>query len=157
MLMKDGQPVDGFVGAQTESAIRAMLEKFLPKPWDLQLEQARAAIAAGDYGTALTLLRKAYEESRKRADIGIELAAVLMAIKRFDEAQAQLDLIKLVDRDQRYQQLTAQLELQREAAKTPEIRAFEEALKQAPDIWRPRISWHCNTIRMRSTARRSMC
>jgi len=25
MLMKDGQPVDGFVGAQTETEIRAML------------------------------------------------------------------------------------------------------------------------------------
>ncbi|HEY3698251.1 MAG TPA: thioredoxin [Spongiibacteraceae bacterium] len=133
MLMKDGQPADGFVGAQTETAVRQMLEKFLPKPWDLQLEQARAAIAAGDYGSALTLLRNAYEESRKRTDIGMELAAVLIALKRFDEASAQLDLIKLVDRDQRHQQLLAQIELQREAAKTPEIRSLEETLRQAPD------------------------
>lgn len=133
MIMKDGQPVDGFVGAQTETAIRAMLEKFLPKPWDIQLQQAREAIAAGDHGTALALLRHAYEDSRKRADIGLELAGVLVTMKRFDEAQAQLDLIKLADRDQRYQQLTAQLELQREAAKTPEIRALEERWKNAPD------------------------
>jgi putative thioredoxin len=132
MLMKDGQPVDGFVGAQTESALRQLLEKFLPKPWDLQLQQALELIAAGDYGTALTLLRKAYEDSRKRADIGIELAGALLALKRFDEAQLQLDAIKLADRDQRYQQLLAQLELQREAAKTPEIRALEEALQKAP-------------------------
>jgi len=125
MLMKDGQPVDGFVGAQTETEIRAMLEKYLPKPWDLALLQAREAIAANDYGTALKLLRNAYTESRKRADIGLELAAVLITMKRFDEASAQLDLIKLVDRDQRYQQLLAQIELQREAAKTPEIRALE--------------------------------
>jgi putative thioredoxin len=102
-----------------------MLEKYLPKPWDVALDNARAAIAAGDHGSALTLLRNAYEESRKRADIGLELAAVLIAMKRFDEASAQLDLIKLVDRDQRYQQLLAQIELQREAAKTPEIRSLE--------------------------------
>ena len=133
MLMKDGQPVDGFAGAQPESAVRGLLEKFLPKPWDLQLEQARAAIAAGDFGTALALLRNAYEESRKRADIGLELASVLIALKRFDEAAAQLDLIKLADRDHRYQQLLAQIELQREAAKTPAIRQLEEALRQAPD------------------------
>jgi putative thioredoxin len=132
MIMKDGQPVDGFVGAQTESALRQLLEKFLPKPWDLQLQQARELIAAGDHGAALTLLRKAFEDSRKRADIGIELAGVLLALKRFDEAQAQLDAIKLADRDQRYQQLAAQLELQREAAKTPEIRALEEALQKTP-------------------------
>ena len=133
MIVKDGQPVDGFVGAQTETAIRVMLEKFLPKPWDIQLQQAREAIAAGDHGGALALLQNAYVESRKRADIGLELAGVLVAMKRFDEAQAQLDLIKLVDRDQRYHQLTAQLELQREAAKTPEIRALEERWENAPD------------------------
>jgi putative thioredoxin len=133
MIMKDGQPVDGFVGAQTETAIRAKLENFLPKPWDIQLQQAREAIAAGDHGGALALLQSAYTESRKRADIGLELAGVLVAMKRFDEAQAQLDLIKLADRDQRYQQLTAQLDLQREAAKTPEIRALEERWHNAPD------------------------
>ncbi|MDB6061604.1 MAG: co-chaperone YbbN [Verrucomicrobiaceae bacterium] len=133
MVMKDGQPADGFVGAQTEKAVREMLEKYLPKPWDIELQQAREAIAAGDYGTALSLLRHAYDASRKRADIALELAGVLVALKRFDEAQAQLDLIKMADREQRYHQLIAQLELQREAAKTPEIRALEESLKSAPD------------------------
>ena len=133
MVMKDGQPVDGFVGAQTETAIRAILEKYLPKPWDIQLQQARELIAAGEHGAALALLQRAYEDSRKRADIGLELAAVLVAMKRFDEAQQQLDLIKLADRDQRYHQLTAQLELQRESAKTPEIRALEERRNHAPD------------------------
>jgi putative thioredoxin len=133
MVVKDGQPADGFVGAQTETAIREMLKKFLPKPWDIQLQQAREAIAAGDHGSALALLQHAYVESRKRADIGLELAGVLVAMKRFDEAQAQLDLIKLADRDQRYHQLIAGLQLQREAAKTPEIRSLEERWKNAPD------------------------
>lgn len=133
MVVKDGQPVDGFAGAQTESVIRQMLEKYLPKPWDLQLQQAREAFAADDHGTALALLRTAYEESRKRTDIGMELAGVLIALKRFDEASAQLESIKLADRDQRYQQLLAQIELQREAAKTPEIRALEQQLAGNPD------------------------
>ncbi len=133
MLMKDGQPVDGLVGAQTATVVRQLLEKFLPKPWDIQLQQAREHSAAGNFGDALALLRKAYDDSRKRADIGIELAAVLLALKRFDEAQAQLDSIKLADREQRHQQLIAQLQLQREAAKTPAIRALEIAREQAPD------------------------
>lgn len=133
MVMKDGQPADGFVGAQTETAVREMLEKFLPKPWDLQLQQAREKIAAGDLAGALNLLRAAYEDSRKRADIGIELAAVLVALNRLDEAQAQLDAIKLADRDQRYQQLLAQIELRRQAAKTPEIAALEAELARDPD------------------------
>ena len=87
VLMKDGQPVDHFVGAQTESEVRKMLENYLPKPWDLLLMQAREQIQAGDFGAALTLLRRAWEDSRKRGDIGIELAAVLVQLNRLDEAQ----------------------------------------------------------------------
>lgn len=133
MVMKDGQPVDGFVGAQTEPSVRQLLEKYLPKPWDLQLQQARELIAAGDFGAAVSLLRTAYEDSRKRADIGLELAGALLALNRLDETQEQLDKIKLVDRDQRYEQLLAQLELRREAAKTPEIRALQAQLEADPD------------------------
>jgi putative thioredoxin len=133
MLMKDGQPVDGFTGALPESEVRKLLEKYLPKPWDLLLEQARAQAAAGDLGAALTLLRRAWEESRRRADIGIELAAVLVQLNRLDEAQEQLDAIRLADRDQAHQQVQAQLDLRRQAAKTPEIQQLEAALAQQPD------------------------
>ena len=133
VLMKDGQPVDHFVGAQPESEVRKMLEKYLPKPWDLLQMQAREQMTAGDFGAALTLLRRAWEESRKRADIGIELAAALVQLNRLDEAQEQLDSIKLADRDQLFQQVQAQLDLRREAAKTPEIQKLEAALAQAPE------------------------
>ena len=133
MVVKDGQPVDGFAGAQPEAAVREMLDKYLPKPWDMLLQQARELSAAGDHGGALNLLRRAYEDSRKRADIGIELAAVLLELNRLDEAQAQLDAIKLADRDQTHQQLLAQLELRRQAAKTPAIQALEAELARDPD------------------------
>lgn len=133
VLMKEGQPVDGFVGAQSESEVRTLLEKYLPKPWDLLLMQAREQMEGGDFGAALTLLRRAWEDSRKRGDIGIELAAVLVQLNRLDEAQQQLDAIKLADRDQLHQQVQAQLDLRREAAKTPEIQQLEAALAQAPE------------------------
>ena len=42
MIMQDGQPVDGFAGAQTEVEVRELLEKYLPKPWDDLLEKGRA-------------------------------------------------------------------------------------------------------------------
>lgn len=133
LLMKDGQPVDGFTGAQSETEVRALLDKYLPKPWDEALAQAREQMAAGEFGAALVLLRRAYEESRQRADIGIELAAALVQLNRLDEAQAQLDSIRLVDRDGAFQQVQAQLDLRRQTAKTPEIQQLEEALAAAPD------------------------
>lgn len=133
VVMKDGQPVDGFSGAQPEAAVRQLLEKFLPKPWDLLTEQARVAMAEGDPGTALTLLSRAYEESRRQAPIALELARVLIGLKRFDEAQSTLDGVRLADRDALHQQLVAQLELERAAAKTPEIQALEQQMQARPD------------------------
>lgn len=133
MLMRDGQPVDGFAGAQPESAVRQLLEKYLPKPWDVLLQQAQQLQAAGDNAGALPLLRRAAEESRQRADIVIALAAALVQSNRLDEAQDILDKIKLAHRDKSWQQVVAQIVLQREAAKTPEVRALEIALAADPD------------------------
>ena len=78
-------------------------------------------------------LRQAYEESGKRSDIGLTLAEVLLKLNRTEDAEAILKTIPLVDQDQQYQQLKAQLELKQEAAKTPEIQALEEQLNQDPD------------------------
>jgi putative thioredoxin len=133
MVMRDGQPVDGFAGAQPESAIRQLLEKYLPKPWDILLQQAAQLQADGDNAGALPLLRRAVEESRQRPDIAIALAAALVQANRLDEAQEVLDKIKLAHRDKSWQQIVAQIELQREAAKTPEVRALETALATDPD------------------------
>ena len=40
MVFKDGQPVDGFAGAQPETAVREMLQKHLPSPWDAKIAEA---------------------------------------------------------------------------------------------------------------------
>src|SRR5690606_21585864 len=62
MLIKDGQPVDGFVGAKSEAEVREFLAKYLPKPWEAALQQAQELIAAQDIQGALPLLRQVYEE-----------------------------------------------------------------------------------------------
>jgi putative thioredoxin len=133
MILRDGQPVDGFVGGQTESVVRQFLEKHLPKPWDVLLQQAQQLQAAGDAAGALPLLRQACELSRQRPDIAIALAQALIQLGRLDEAQATLDAIKLAHRDKHWQQALAHIELKREAAKTPEVRALEAALAADPD------------------------
>ena len=60
VLFKDGQPVDGFAGAQPESAIRAMLEPHVQAPASPQgnlLESAEAAFAEGRFAEAEAQLR----------------------------------------------------------------------------------------------------
>ncbi len=133
MVIKDGQPVDGFSGAQPESAIRPILEKYLPKPWDTQFEQARELISGGDSNSALPLLRQAYADSRQRTDIGLTLASVLLELKRLDDAEAILGSVPMVDQDHAWEQLNAQLHLAREAGHSPAIEALKAKLAEDPD------------------------
>lgn len=133
LLMKDGQPVDGFVGAQPEPAVRAMLEKHLPKPWDTLLAKARALVEQGDFDAALDPARRAYEDSKQRSDAAKLYASVLIELNRTDEAQVVLDSIPMVDQDAEYDQLLSELTLKQQAADTPEIRALLVAREQAPD------------------------
>ena len=118
---------------QPESAIREILEKHLPKPWDAQLLEAMAFIDAGDYNSALPLLRQACTDSGQRSDIALQLARVLLELKRLDDAEVLLNAIPMVDQDQVYQQLLAQLHLAQEAGHSPAIEALEAALNKNPD------------------------
>ncbi|WP_444912378.1 thioredoxin [Microbulbifer sp. PAAF003] len=132
MVLKDGQPVDGFAGVQPETQIREMLDKYLPKPWDIKLQQAQALIGEDKVAEALPLLRQAYTESSERTDIAKQLAAILLDQNRAQEAEAVLSKILLADQDAEYQQLMAQLELKQQAAETPEIQALQKALEENP-------------------------
>ena len=128
MVIKDGQPVDGFVGAQPEAQIREILDKYLPKPWDGMLAQALEFLAAGDAGEAVPLLRQAYDDSGQRHDITLVYSQALIEAGRLDEAARVLESVRLADHDAAWEQLQAQLELKREAARSPEIEALERDL-----------------------------
>ena len=128
MVFKDGQPVDGFAGAQPETAVREMLQKHLPSPWDAKIAEATELLDQGDTAGALALLRAAWEESNKSLDITLAYAGALVEGKRLDEAEEVLNEVRLVDRDAQHEQLMAQIELKREAGKSPEIVALESEL-----------------------------
>ena len=128
MVIKDGQPVDGFSGAQPESAVRDMLDKHLPSPQADSLAEADQLLAEGDIPGALALYRGAWEESGQKPEFTMAYAGALITANRLDEAETLLGDIKLVDQDARYEQLMAQIELQRQAARSPEIEALEADL-----------------------------
>ena len=44
ILVKEGQPLDGISGPQTDETIATFLDKYLPKPEDLLLVQAQSAL-----------------------------------------------------------------------------------------------------------------
>ena len=128
MVFKDGQPVDGFAGAQPETAVREMLQKHLPSPWDAKIAEATELLDQGDTSGALALLRSAWEESNKLLEITLAYAGALVEGNRLDEAEEVLNEVRLVDRDALHEQLMAQIELKREAGKSPEVEALESKL-----------------------------
>ena len=133
MFIKQGRPVDGFAGVETEQAIRDKLAPYLPKPEDELLAQAEQLLGVQDYAGAYPLLKDALALAPDRTEIKLWLADAAVGLGQLPQAEALLAEIKLADQDALYKAVMAKLELAREAADTPEIQALEAALAATPD------------------------
>ena len=133
LIFQAGQPIDGAAGQQTEAALKELLEKYLPKPWDIQFEQASMLMSEQDFLGAIELLNAAFASSGQRSDIAKTLAHCYMERGKLDEAETILAAILLADQDPYFQQLQSQIELKREAADSPEIKALEQQLADNPE------------------------
>ncbi|KFC08728.1 thioredoxin domain-containing protein [Trabulsiella guamensis ATCC 49490] len=132
-LFQNGQPVDGFQGPQPEEAIRALLDKVLPREEELKAQEAMALMQEGNYADALPLLKDAWQLSGQESQIGLLLAETQIALNRSEDAEAVLKTVPLQDQDTRYQGLVAQIELLKQAADTPEIQQLQQDVAQNPD------------------------
>ena len=131
-LFQNGQPVDGFQGPQPEEAIRALLDKVLPREEELKAQQAMQLMEEGKHAEALPLLKEAWQLSKQNSEIGLLLAETQIALNRSDDAEAVLKTIPLQDQDTRYQGLVAQIELLKKAADTPEIQLLLAQVEKNP-------------------------
>jgi putative thioredoxin len=74
----DGKPVSHFLGAQPEGAIRAFLAKLVPDPSDVELHEARAALAAGKVAAAEEHLRNALALDPSNDAARLDAVAILL-------------------------------------------------------------------------------
>lgn len=132
-LFQNGQPVDGFQGPQPEEAIRALLQKVLPREDEIKAQQAMELMQAGKPLDALPLLKDAWQISNQNSEIGFLLAEVLITLNRSDEAEAVLAVVPLQDQDTRYQSLVSQIDLLKQAADTPEIQQLQAQMAEEPE------------------------
>jgi len=84
--MKDGQVVDGFMGAQGEAAVRDFIEKLVPAP---ELTEVERLVDAGDEAS----LRAALEIEPDNEDATVTLAGLLIDGDRPEEAVELLERI----------------------------------------------------------------
>ncbi len=132
MIIKDGQPVDGFTGAQSEIQVRELLEKYLPKVWEQPLIEAQVFMSANDYASALPLLRKAFEESKQLASIAFLLVECQIAMNRIESAEAILSTVKKTDHNEQYEQLLAEIAIKKQGAKSAELIELEDVYAREP-------------------------
>jgi putative thioredoxin len=133
VLFKDGQPVDGFAGAQPESAIRAMLEPHVQAPAAPEadsLETAQALFAEGRISEAEELLKQALAEDNENAVALILYARCLAERGELGEAELVLDAVKGDEHKQALAGARAQLTFLRQANDLPEVADLKSRLAQ---------------------------
>jgi putative thioredoxin len=91
VMFKDGQPVDGFVGAIPADQIRAFLDKHVPGQEELEAaeheEAAQDALAEGDTQGALERLQHAVATDPANDDARFDYIKLLLQEGRIDDAK----------------------------------------------------------------------
>jgi putative thioredoxin len=111
---RDGELVDEFTGSQPPAVVERFVAGLVPKASD-------ALLAAGDEAS----LREAIELDPPRADVRVQLARILLADGREDEA---LTFLTPVEHDREANGLLARSELALDAGAPPVARLGLEAL-----------------------------
>ena len=133
ILVKEGRPLDGVAGPQTDSQVRELLEKHLPKPEELLLAQAQELVQANDYQQAYSIAKQAYEIAPELPAAKLLMADCFVENGQVTQAKTLLETITLVDQDTYYQSIVGKVELAEQAAESPEIKALEAELAQQPE------------------------
>ena len=94
ILLKGGQPVDGFMGALPEGQVKQFLDKHLPGEDELQAQaaahEAQEHLAAGDAHSARAALEQALATDPANDDARFDLVKLLMQGGELAEAAALL-------------------------------------------------------------------
>jgi len=97
VLFKDGQPVDGFVGALPEGEVRQFLDNHVPSAEAQaaaeEVDAAAEMLAEGDTDSALALLRDAVAADPANAGARCELLRALMNAGEVPEARQVYDAV----------------------------------------------------------------
>jgi putative thioredoxin len=88
-----GQPVDQFQGALPEGKLREFIDRLMPNPSDIELEQAGAALDRGDEAAATEHAKKAIALDPSNDSARLLYAQLLLGAGEPAAAQGQLDAL----------------------------------------------------------------
>ncbi len=141
MAFRDGKPVAHFLGALPEPQVRAFIDKLLPSPSELERMRAAERKQSGDHANAVAALRKALDLDAANDPARLDLAELLIQIKRHDEAAKLLDEIRPnIDFDARVEALKAAVAFAQSRAEGPDEEALRAKLTANPDDHEARLA-----------------
>ena len=95
ILLKNGQPVDGFMGALPAGQVRQFLDKHVPSEGAVQAEaevdEAEALLQSGDTEAAVAKLADALAQDPGNDDVRADYVRLLIATGAYEEAAATLE------------------------------------------------------------------
>ena len=92
--IRNGKQVGAFVGALPLAQLRAFIDKLIPSASEVERARARELRAAGDPVAAATALTKALDLDAGNDPARVDLAELLIELKKLDEAESLLGTVK---------------------------------------------------------------
>lgn len=133
-LFRDGQPVDEFLGALPEKAIREFLDRHVARESDAAVQQALEQLTSGNAAGAIALLSEARETDPDNPRVGLTLAQAQAAAGDITGAEATLDSLPPDQRDNpEAASLRSRLFFESQVAEAPDTAGLEARLMADPD------------------------
>lgn len=144
-LFRNGEVAGEFVGVQPESAIRALIDRFVPNETDALIEKAVALRDAGQMADAVALLREAVGKEPNNDRAKLALANLLCEqaaggdVGLLQECQTLLDSLSIrAATNPEVEQARTRLIMARVAAEAPPADELERTVAANPDDLRAR-------------------
>jgi putative thioredoxin len=133
-LFRHGRAAEEIIGLQPDSAIRAMVERYLERPSDRERAEAARLVVDGRPEEAVLLLEKVLRDEPGNLDAGLELIEALTAAGRMDDAAQRLAALPLQAMDApRLKAIEARLFLARAVSGQPGEAELAARVAAAPD------------------------
>jgi putative thioredoxin len=134
---RDGRPLDGFMGAQPESAVRAFVDRLIGEDPEADvatvLATAEQALEEGDVQAAAEIFAAVLQEHKHNPAALAGLARCYLQTGDVDRAEQMIALVPPEEKKvAAVEQVRAALELARKAPKAEEQGALEQKVKADP-------------------------
>jgi len=139
MLIKDGQPLDGFAGALPEGQLREFLSRHMQPLEAAPVDEEADAASAETPDQAINRLQQEIAAAPDKSELKLDLALALMRAGNVAGAEAELNALPVkLATDDRAVRLRSQLDLARALDGAPSLAELQQRVQTDDKDWTAR-------------------